>query len=418
MRFTDEQIHAAAGVDLVQYCTVVGIPLVQHSGDTWRHAEYDSLKITGNLWKRYSGRTNGKKGFTKGNAIHFVQEYEGLEFQTAVLKLLEVSKSPLLPELKPSVKAKLQGFEGKRRQPQTAPPYQFQKKVAVVAEKEKPEVREKKPFALPPKNSDSKRVIAYLTKTRQIDHEIVNHMIKHGTLYEDAEHHNCVFVGYDPSNVPRYAALKGTYTQEGKPEFRGEVESSQKRFGWCFTPEAESVLLRVYESPIDTISHMSLEKASGGNWRNKHYLSLGSLAYEALPEYLKQHPEVKNISFCLDNDIAGRQKTEEFTAKLEKQGYTCTNWHKTDTMTLRSFKDREGIERFLAANPQIKNISFQIGNKDDIIAAREISKKLKDRGYNCIGNNTEPNKAKDINEALQLKKNKSGAGKLPNNMGW
>ncbi len=404
MRFTDEQIHAAAGVDLVEYCAAVGIPLVQHSGDTWRHAEYDSLKITGNLWKRYSGKTNGKKGFTQGNAIHLVQEYEGLEFQEAVLKLLEVSKSPLMPEVKPSIKAKLQGYEGKRRQTQAAPPQQVQLKPEGVAEKEKTEVREKKPFALPPKNSDNKRVLAYLTITRQIDHEVVNHMIKHGTLYEDAEHHNCVFVGYDPSNVPKYAALKGTYTQEGKPEFRGEVEGGRKQFGWCFTPEAESVLLRVYESPIDAMSHMSLEKAAGGNWRNKHYLSLGALAYEALPEYLKQHPEIKTVSFCLDNDIAGRQKTEEFTAKLQKQGYTCVNWHNIDTITICSFKDQEGIERFLAANRQIKNISLQISPGEEI-QAEKVRTMLIQKGYNCLDNNTEPKRAKDINEMLVLKKN-------------
>jgi hypothetical protein len=397
MRFTNEQIHAAAGVDLVQYCAAVGISLVQHSGDTYRHAEYDSLKITGNLWKRYSGRTNGKKGFTKGNAIHFVQEYEGLEFQVAVLKLLEVSKSPLMPELKLSVKVKLQGYEGK---PKPQPSHLQQDK---VAEKEKPEVREKKPFALPPKGSDNKRVIAYLTKTRQIDHEIVNHMIKHGTLYEDAEHHNCVFVGYDPNNIPRYAALKGTYTQEGKAEFRGEVEGGRKQFGWCFTPEAESPLLRVYESPIDAMSHMSIEKAAGGNWRNKHYLSLGALAYEALPEYLKQHPEVKTVSFCLDNDIAGRQKTEEFTAKLQKQGYTCANWHNIDTMTLCSFKDLEGIERYLAANRQIKNISLQISPGEEIHADK-VRKMLTEKGCKVLENNVMPNKAKDINEMLKLKK--------------
>lgn len=405
MRFSEEQIRAAAGVDLVQYCAVVGIPLVQHSGNTWRHAEYDSLKITGNLWKRHSGRTNGKKGFTQGNAIHFVQEYEGMEFQEAVLKLLELSQSPLMPEVKPSVKARLQEYEGKRKQPQVASPYQFSKKAMGVTEKEKPGTKKKKAFVLPPKNSDNRRVIAYLTKTRKIDHEVVNHMIKHGTLYEDAEHHNCVFVGYDPGNLPRYAALRGTYTPEGKTAFRGEVEGSKKRFGWCFTPETESVLLRVYESPIDAMSNMSLEKAAGGNWRNKHYLSLGSLAYEALPEYLKQHPEVKNASFCLDNDIAGRQKTEEFTAKLEKQGYACTSWNKTDTMILCSFKDREGIERYLADNPQVKNISFQIKpNERDM--AFDIMRMLEERGYNCTEHNTEPGKAKDINEMLVLKKNR------------
>jgi len=397
MRFTEEQIRAAAGVDLVQYCAVVGIPLVQHSGDTWRHAEYDSLKITGNLWKRHSGRTNGKKGFTQGNAIHFVQEYGGLEFQTAVLKLLEMSKSPLLPELKPSVKAKLQSYEGKQK----SAPAQVEREE--IVEKEKSETKKKKAFALPPKNSDNKRVIAYLTKTRQIDHEIVNHMIKHGSLYEDSEHHNCVFVGYGANNVPRYAALKGTYTQEGKPQFRGEVEGSKKRFGWCFTPDIESPLLRVYESPIDAMSHMSIEKAAGGNWRNKHYLSLGALAYEALHEYLKQHQEVKNVSFCLDNDIAGRQKTEEFTTKLEKRGYVCTSWNKTDTMILCSFKDREGIERYLAANPQIKNISLRV-RPEQRDAAAGIKQMLEERRYNCTEDNAGPSQAKDINEMLQFKK--------------
>jgi hypothetical protein len=132
---------------------------------------------------------------------------------------------------------------------------------------------------------------------------------------------------------------------------------------------------------------------------------LGSLAYEALPEYLKQHPEVKNASFCLDNDIAGRQKTEEFTAKLEKQGYACTSWNKTDTMILCSFKDREGIERYLAANPQIKNITFKAG-PEQRDAAAGIRRMLEERGYNCTEHNTEPGKAKDINEMLVLKKNR------------
>ena len=37
---------------------------------------------------------------------------------------------------------------------------------------------------------------AYL-RSRGIDAEIINHCIKHGQLYEDAERHNCVFVGYE-----------------------------------------------------------------------------------------------------------------------------------------------------------------------------------------------------------------------------
>jgi hypothetical protein len=398
MRLTDEQIKAATSVDLVDYCNAVGIPIVLSSGDTYQHAEYDSLKITGNKWIRFSGRSNGVKGYTKGNPIHFVQEYEGLSFQAAVLKLLEVSRSPLLPEgYKTSVKMKLKSYDKKSVGAKPFAPVQRRPMPETVA---KP-AKAKKEFALPTKNADNRHVFAYLTKTRGIDEEIVKHMIKNGSLYEDIRH-NCVFVGFDKDNAPRYAALKGTYTQGDKPMFKGEVEGSKKRFSWCFTPDTESPLLRVYESPIDAISHMSIEKGAGANWFNKHYLSLGSLAYEALPEYLKNHPEIKTISFCLDNDIAGRQKTEEFTVKLVRQGYSCTNWHKTDTLVVCRF-NWEPLEKYLATNPQIRNISFEIGKTVDREAANVIMQKLKEKGYNCIEESKEPMSAKDYNKMLQLR---------------
>ncbi len=38
---------------------------------------------------------------------------------------------------------------------------------------------------------------------------------------------NCVFVGYDKENKPRYAGLRGTNTNSS---FKGEVEGSQKNF--------------------------------------------------------------------------------------------------------------------------------------------------------------------------------------------
>ena len=63
-------------------------------------------------------------------------------------------------------------------------------------------------FALPPKHADTRRVFAYL-RSRGIDAEIINHCIKHGQLYEDAERHNCVFVGYKHGK-PAYGALRGT----------------------------------------------------------------------------------------------------------------------------------------------------------------------------------------------------------------
>ena len=51
-----------------------------------------------------------------------------------------------------------------------------------------------KPFALPPRNADDRRVFAYLHK-RGIAPQVIRQFLNSGLLYEDAEHHNCVFVG-------------------------------------------------------------------------------------------------------------------------------------------------------------------------------------------------------------------------------
>lgn len=408
MKLSNEQIKAAAETDIVAYCTAAGIPVVQFSGDTYMHAEYDSLKITGFLWVRHSGKTNRAGGYTGGNAIHFVEEYEEVSFQVAVLRLLEASKSPLMPDLKPSVKEKLMRYSNPAKA-HGAAAGQAHTRPAALNVKEKSTVKAKKPFALPPRHSDNKRVIAYLTRTRGIDFEIVNHMIKHDSLYEEGEHddcvyHNAVFTGYDKDNVARYAALHGTCTPKDRSAYKGEVEGSKKRFGWCFTPDMPSDTLNVYESPIDALSHMTMDKLAGGSWRAVHRLSLGALACDALSEYLKNHPEIKTISFCLDNDIAGRQKTEEFSAKLEKQGYICTTWHKPDFMALCSYKDRDGVLRFLAVNPQIKTISFQTPSTDQRTLANETWQMLTGKGYTCVRDNADPQMAKDMNDMLRLKK--------------
>lgn len=51
-----------------------------------------------------------------------------------------------------------------------------------------------KPFTLPPRNTDDRRVFAYLRK-RGIAAQVIRQFMNRGLLYEDAEHHNCVFVG-------------------------------------------------------------------------------------------------------------------------------------------------------------------------------------------------------------------------------
>lgn len=169
--------------------------------------------------------------------------------------------------------------------------------------------RQRPPFKLPEKSPTTTRVEAYL-RCRGISQPVIQKCLDDGILYESLPYHNCVFVGRDADGVPKYAALRGTYIY-GK-QFKGESTGSDKRFGFCIEPTAESRTVAVFEAAIDAMAEMSL----AGEAADKYRLSLGGIyAPEegrdihppaALEELLAQHPQVNRIEFCLDNDPPGR----------------------------------------------------------------------------------------------------------------
>lgn len=122
-----------------------------------------------------------------------------------------------------------------------------------------PQPVERKPFALPEPAPNNRRVFAYLLK-RGIDRKVIEACVRAGLLYESAGYHNAVFVGKDEKNVPRYAFLRGTYTQ-GKP-FKAEVSGSDKRYSFCLPPRGEASRVAVYEAAIETLAHLTLEKTT------------------------------------------------------------------------------------------------------------------------------------------------------------
>lgn len=329
MKLTEEQIKTAAEVNIVDYCNANGIPLVLKSRDTYVHREYDSLYITGKKWIRHSGKTQLLGRFTQGNAIAFVREYTGCGFPEAVMRLLEFIHSPLAEQEPSSLVKRLRDAKTKLLV-NNLPKLEAQQKEESGQKNEetqdKPTEKEQAPekiveFKLPPKNVNAHLTIAYLTNRRCIDSEIVSEMIQMGKIYEESERHNCVFVGADKNGNLKYAGMKGT----GKTPFVQEVKGSQKKYSWSYTPNKPSVLLRVYESPIDAMSDMTLEKMVGGNWKNKHRLSLAGTSFDAIEYYLSIHSEITHVTFCLDNDDAGRKATKEHTIRLQPQRYQCTN---------------------------------------------------------------------------------------------
>lgn len=171
-------------------------------------------------------------------------------------------------------------------------------------------IQEKSPrgnLVLPPRDRDDRRVFAYLTKTRRIDPEIVGEMMRQGKVYQSRQEINgkircnCAFVGYDGDGKPRYCALRGPGAGS---KFRQDVEHSDKTYG--FTMEGRSRRVYEFEAPIDAMSHATLCKMQGIDWRKDYRVSEGCLSSRALKHFLETHPEVREIVFCYDNDTDGK----------------------------------------------------------------------------------------------------------------
>lgn len=78
----------------------------------------------------------------------------------------------------------------------------------------------------------------------------------------------------------------------------------------------------MYEAPIDALSGASLRILAGRDWRTVHYLALGGLNYMALDQFLADHPQVKTLQLCLDNDQRGRAFAKKLAGIYGERGYT------------------------------------------------------------------------------------------------
>ena len=144
-------MEIARGTDLPDLLASLGYT-VTRVGRYHSTKEMDSLRIKNRrTWYRYSERVGG-------DAITFLQHFCGRSFPEAVEDLL--------------------AFHGRARDvpaEQSRPP------------KQAPEPP--KPFALPPRHADARRVYAYLKK-RGIAPRVIRSFLDAGLLYEDAGHHN------------------------------------------------------------------------------------------------------------------------------------------------------------------------------------------------------------------------------------
>lgn len=175
-----------------------------------------------------------------------------------------------------------------------------------LSEPEKP-----REFSPPEHDISPRRVMAYLIKTRGIDPEIVKAMIQQKMIAEDSVHHNCLFFGRDENGVIRSCALRGSTDVK----FRGEAPGGDK--SCTFAMAGNNDVLRLFESPIDAMSHATFTRLLGKDWTADHRLSVnGSGNYESIKRYLTNHTEIKSVWFCYDSDQAGHDGAEASSVRI------------------------------------------------------------------------------------------------------
>ena len=258
MTYTQAQIDKANAVDLEKFLRAQGETLVR-SGKEYRWKAHDSLTVCGNKWFRHS---QSKGGFP----VDFVMEFYGKSFPEAV-QMLTGEPGEAQPEADPA--------------PSPA-------------------------FRLPLRNVTNANILNYLTQERKLSPSLVNFFIAAGDIYEDAAHHNVVFVGRDADGHPRYASSRGI-----QEKFRQDAAGAEKAFGFAHRGTDKQLL--VFEAPIDLLSFIELFPK---NWQQHNYLSLGGVSGKALRQFLSERPDVERVFLCLDADKAGEDACKRLTALL------------------------------------------------------------------------------------------------------
>lgn len=258
MTYTQAQIDKANAVDLEKFLRAQGETLVR-SGKEYRWKAHDSLTVCGNKWFRHS---QSKGGFP----VDFVMEFYGKSFPEAV-QMLTGEPGEAQPEADPA--------------PSPA-------------------------FRLPLRNVTNANILNYLTQERKLSPSLVNFFMAAGDIYEDAAHHNVVFVGRDADGHPRYASSRGI-----QEKFRQDATGAEKAFGFAHRGIDKQLL--VFEAPIDLLSFIELFPK---NWQQHNYLSLGGVSGKALRQFLSERPDVERVFLCLDADKAGEDAYKRLAALL------------------------------------------------------------------------------------------------------
>lgn len=299
--FTEEQYrYARERCSALEYARSKGYALVR-KGNYYQMKDHDSMIFT------TDGRWFWNSRSLKGRAIEFVMAYEGLTLPQAVQTLNHV--------------------EG-----QTYADVQSGRKIHSAAEfsHTPPSVTptERIPFKVPKQSPDFRRMFGYLCGTRKLDSDILRDLIHQGSLYESVyryvvkstgelkEIHNAVFVGKDEYGEPRSAFQRGLSSLGENTTYKRDVAGSNPAVPFCIPGDNAKTVI-VFEASIDAISHASIYKDAGLDYKMYDRIALGGTEKTiGLTTYLQNHPNITRVVIATDEDAAGRAADQKIRELL------------------------------------------------------------------------------------------------------
>lgn len=280
-----EEKEKANNVNIVDYLLSIGEPLKSEGNNFYRHMEHDSLVV--NSRKNYFSWNS--KGVS-GNAVTYLMNVYNLTFQHAVKKInSDLGNQPIS-----SFKA-----------PELTYPSEFNYDVKEV--------------------SSADNVFRYLVDDRKIDPDLVQAFIEADLIKEDI-YKNVVFK-WKENNELIGANLQGTREipeekrlRADRPYFKKVLPTTKEatNSGFSITRGYPDKLF-FYESPIDLLSYLSLNRTKLTNCR---LISMDGLkqqtVFQEINKTIKELKtagrQIESITLCVDNDSAGK----EFINELQK----------------------------------------------------------------------------------------------------
>lgn len=275
MKLSEEQIERANTVNLPQFLMQNGFDL-KRVGREYVWKEHDSLHIKDNsygergVWHRFSTDEGGDN-------IAFLRTYMGMDFVQAVEALngehYDRSYTPQQYKHKPT-QQKAQAQE------------------LVLSE-----------------NSDSKRVFAYLCKTRGLDYNMVSDLIRNGSIAQEQKTGNVLFKYFDKQGKVIGADKVGTSTEH---RFKGIATGSASGHGFEVCRGNGSNLL-FFESSIDALSYLQMHSSELTDHR---LVSMMGVKPQTVIDTMERYGiSPDHVFLCSDNDKAGNEFAERLMSE-------------------------------------------------------------------------------------------------------